>query len=282
MIRARDIVIQSFGILKRDIKIWLGFVFCEVAVTLLGYSLKMGSSILSFFVDKGFQVFVVGTILLFLFGILSLLSIWVNISLIRVVAKRIRGEEMKTFVAEMRDSFHFVARILGAIILFDLFVFLPIFVSLFGFSAVLFGGLFFAKDFGSLGTSIFALLAFYGVFHAFYFSIKYGFALFAIMVDATHIREGFHKSSELVKHRFVDVCMRIVGPLFLYLCIFFGLGSFLDFLVKSVNNVVVTFFIDGISLFLNGFFPILAAALFLLVYNDLKGSPVSVVEVVKK
>ena len=239
--RSIDVYRANFGSLMRYVGLLFLFVIVAALILFVGIGGIFGTQL-----SRGTEVenllgVLSGSLITFLVIwaiVLFVFSFWLNIAFMRTVSRAVLNQPKIGIGEELKNSRSLIGRSLGTTILVSLITMLPFVIGLFGWVSVhsmfLRGGS--GIVFGASNV-IATLLALYGFFHMFYFSIRFCFSNLAVIVDGCGIKEAMKKSSALVRGRWWGIFGRILLPV-LALLVPYYLGAFLS----QVQGFVGIFF----------------------------------------
>lgn len=156
----------------------------------------------------------VGIPLLIMLGgtlIVSIISLWFSIAFQRVIFATRMGEDHKTIKQQLGESFRILPRAFVTSLIFTAISVGPILVILFLFIVRPFLSGAIPLDLMNALTTILLIALAYSFFHALFFSIRYVFAIFEVIINSSTIKQALRTSSMISRGNWWYIAIVIFG-----------------------------------------------------------------------
>jgi|SRR3989338_4578147 len=217
LISAKEIINKSLELFKRDFRICFPYILANFATAILGVFLVFNQTVFLFFATLGVSSIFVLFFNILIILILTVFNIWLHIAFIRSVHTRLFNQSVEGMKTQFAKTRHLLAKAIGVSLAVGIIVLLPLILSFAGLSFTGFETLV-LQNFksGWMLYLFFGLLGMYGIVHFVYFSIKYVFSYYVVVLDEKKVIESLHEGNKLVSGRMGQVFWRLFVPIVLF------------------------------------------------------------------
>lgn len=285
LISVGSIIRESIDLYKNNAKLFLKYILLTIVPSLVIGAFTGGAVVSAILLGENVTspaILIGGAILMVLIILAAVyLSMWINVAFIRAIDHAYTKTPTPPVKESLLNARPYVLRSVGASVLAGLYAAWPLIAvltawAIVGFIAMANGG---GNGIFSAINIILGLVGVYAVFHAIYYSIKYVFATYEVILDEKKMRESLEGSKALTQHRWWSVLWRILAPAVVFWILLTIVQLALEGFMKMTDVSAVQFIFIMLSMIAQLLITPLYMAAVLILYRNLKQTPVQTVPI---